>query len=94
MTLLVEGLSGFPLAEPLKTYARVFDLDEAPPLGPIDLILVDEPTNKLVMSVPVGCPAICVIRERPGVGTSSSWRLHVGVTDPRPLRLNGGALAD
>ena len=64
VTLLVEGLSGFPLAEPLKKYARVFDLDEAPPLGPIDLILVDEPTDKLVMSLPAGCPAICIIHKK------------------------------
>jgi len=54
VTLLVEGLSGFPLAEPLKKYARVFEMDEAPSLGPLDLILVDEPTDKLVMSLPAG----------------------------------------
>ena len=52
VTLLVEGLSSFPLAEPLKKYARVFEMDEAPQLGPIDLILVDEPTDKLVMALP------------------------------------------
>jgi hypothetical protein len=54
VTLVVEGLSAFPLAEPLKKYARVFEMDGAPSLGPIDLILVDEPTDKLVMSLPAG----------------------------------------
>jgi hypothetical protein len=48
VTLLVEGLSGFPLAEPLKKYAHVFELDEAPQLGTVDLVLVDQPTDKLV----------------------------------------------
>jgi glycosyltransferase involved in cell wall biosynthesis len=67
VTLLVEGLSGFPIAEPLKKYARVFELDEAPQLGPIDLILVDEPTNKLVMSLPVGSRAICIIHKKDSV---------------------------
>jgi hypothetical protein len=67
VTLLVEGLSAFPLAEPLKKYARVFDIDEAPALGPIDLILVDEPTDKLVMSLPAGCPTICVIHKKTAV---------------------------
>jgi len=67
VTLLVEGLSAFPLAEPLKKYARVFEIDEAPSLGPIDLILVDEPTDKLVMSLPAGCPTICVIHKKTAV---------------------------
>jgi hypothetical protein len=30
------------LGEPLKKYARVLEMDEAPQLGPIDLILVGE----------------------------------------------------
>lgn len=64
VTLLVEGLGAFPLAEPLKKYASVFEMDEARQLGPIDLILVDEPTDKLVMSLPTGCPAICVIHKK------------------------------
>ena len=64
VTLLVEGLTAFPLAEPLKKYARVFEMDEAPQLGPIDLILVDEPTDKLVMALPAGCSAICVIHKK------------------------------
>ena len=67
VTLLVEGLNGFPLNEPLKKYARVFEMDEASQLGPIDLILVDEPTDKLVMSLPAGCPAICVIHKKDSV---------------------------
>jgi len=67
VTLLVEGLSGFPLAEPLKKYARVFELDEAPQLGPIDLILVDEPTDKLVMSLPAEGRAICIIHKKDSV---------------------------
>jgi glycosyltransferase involved in cell wall biosynthesis len=66
-TLLVEGLSAFPLAEPLTKYARVFEMDDAPQLGPIDLILVDEPTDKLVMSLPAGCPAICIIHKKDSV---------------------------
>src|SRR5437868_3249772 len=37
VTLLVEGLSGFPLAEPLKKYAHVLELDEAPQLGTVDV---------------------------------------------------------
>ena len=41
VTLLVEGLSGFPLAEPLKKYAHAFELDEAPQLGTVDLVLLD-----------------------------------------------------
>ena len=64
VTLLVEGLGAFPLAEPLKKYASVFEMDVAPQLGPIDLILVDEPTDKLVMSLPTGCPVICVIHKK------------------------------
>jgi hypothetical protein len=44
VTLLVEGLSGFPLAEPLKKYAHVFELDEAPQVGTVDLVLVDQQT--------------------------------------------------
>ena len=67
VTLLVEGLSAFPLAEPLKKYARVFEMDEAPQLGPIDLILVDEPTDRLVMSLHTGCPVICVIHKKTAV---------------------------
>ena len=67
VTLLVEGLNGFPLTEPLRKYARVFEMDEASQLGPIDLILVDEPTDKLVMSLPAGCPAICVIHKKDSV---------------------------
>jgi hypothetical protein len=73
VTLLVEGLAAFPLAEPVKKYARVFEMDEAGQLGPIDLILVDEPTDKLVMSLPTGCPAICVIHKKTRGG------LHAGV---------------
>src|SRR5258708_11174620 len=67
VTLLVEGLSGFPLAEPLKKYAHVFELDEAPQLGTVDLVLVDQPTDKLVKSLPAGCPAICVIHKKDSV---------------------------
>ena len=67
VTLLVEGLSGFPLAEPLKKYARVFEMDDSPQLGPIDLILVDEPTDKLMMSLPAGCPAVCIIHKKDSV---------------------------
>jgi len=37
VTLLVEGLSAFPLAEPLKKYAHVLELDEAPQLGTVDV---------------------------------------------------------
>ena len=55
------------MTEPLKKYARVLELDEAPPLGAIDLILVDEPTDKLVMSLPAGYPAICVIHKKTAV---------------------------
>src|SRR5258708_24041758 len=61
VTLLVEGLSEFPLAEPLKEYSRVFEMDERAAVGPIDLILVDEPTYNLVMSLPAGCRTICLI---------------------------------
>src|SRR5262249_15853552 len=64
VTLLVEGLSAFPLAEPLRKYGRVLEMDDAPAVGPIDLILVDEPTDKLVMSLPAGCPAICIIHKK------------------------------
>ena len=67
VTLLVEGLSGFPLAEPLKKYAHVFELDEAPQLGTVDLVLVDQPTDKLVKSLPAGCPAICIIHKKDSV---------------------------
>ena len=67
LTLLVEGLSAFPLAEPLKEYARVLELDERPPLGPIDLILLDEPTDKLVASLPAGSPVVCVIHRKTSV---------------------------
>src|SRR5258708_36652013 len=64
VTLLVEGLSEFPLAEPLKEYSRVFEMDERAEVGPIDLILLDEPTDKLVMSLPAGCPTLCVIHRK------------------------------
>ena len=67
VTLLVEGLTAFPLAEPLKKYARVFELDDAPTLGATDLILVDEPTDKLVMSLPDGARAICMIHKKDSV---------------------------
>ncbi len=30
ITLLIEGLSAFPLAEPLKEYSRVSEMDERP----------------------------------------------------------------
>lgn len=67
VTLLVEGLSSFPLAEPLKQYARVLELDELPPLGPTDLILIDEPTDKLVALLPAGSPIVCVIHRKTSV---------------------------
>ena len=63
VALLVEGLGAFPLAEPLKKYASVFEMDEAPQLGPIDLILVDEPTDKLVMALPAGCQSASFTRK-------------------------------
>src|SRR6266702_1999866 len=59
VTLVVEGLSAFPLAEPLTKYARVLEMDEQPSVGPIDLILLDEPTDKLVASLPAGIPIVC-----------------------------------
>src|SRR5437660_10148640 len=61
VTLLVEGLSAFPLAEPLKKYARVLEMDEADLLGLIDLILVDAPTDKLVMYLLAISESCCVI---------------------------------
>jgi len=64
VTLLVEGLSEFPLAEPLKEYSRVFEMDERAEVGPIDLILLDEPTDKLVASLPAGSPIICIIHRK------------------------------
>lgn len=64
VTLLVEGLSAFPLAEPLMKYGRVLEMDEQPPVGPIDLILLDEPTDKLVASLPTGIPIICIIHRK------------------------------
>ena len=67
VTLLVEGLNAFPLTEPLKKYAHVLEMDEASQLGSIDLILVDEPTDKLVMFLPAGCPAICVVHKKTAV---------------------------
>jgi len=66
-TLLVEGLSAFPLAEPLKEYSRVLEMDERPPFGPIDLILLDEPTDELVASLPAGSPIICIIHRKTSV---------------------------
>jgi glycosyltransferase involved in cell wall biosynthesis len=64
VTLLVEGLSAFPLAEPLKKYSRVLDMDEQAQLEPIDLIVLDEPTDTLVASLPAGSPIICVIHRK------------------------------
>jgi glycosyltransferase involved in cell wall biosynthesis len=67
VTLLAEGLSAFPLAEPLKEYSRVLEMDEAPTVGPIDLILLDEPTDELVASLPAGSPIMCIIHRKTSV---------------------------
>src|SRR6266446_6532400 len=64
VTLLVEGLSAFALAEPLKEYSRVFEMDERAEVGPVDLILLDEPTDKLVASLPAGSTIICIIHRK------------------------------
>jgi len=66
-TLLVEGLSTFPLAEPLKRYASVSELNEGSLIEPIDLILLDEPSDRLVSLLPVGIPAICFIHKKTAV---------------------------
>lgn len=67
VSLLVEGLSAFPLAEPLREYARVSELNEGSPAGPFDLILLDEPTDRLVASLPAGIPIICFIHRKTSV---------------------------
>jgi glycosyltransferase involved in cell wall biosynthesis len=54
VTLLVEGLSAFPLAEPLKKYSRVLEMDEQAQLA----------TDTLVASLPAGSPIICVIHRK------------------------------
>src|SRR5258708_26136406 len=39
-------------------------MDEGAEVGPIDLILLDEPTDKLVASLPAGSPIICIIHRK------------------------------
>src|SRR5262249_14300558 len=67
VTLLVEGLSEFPLAEPLKEYSRVLEMEGQPQVGPIDLILLDEPTDRLVASLPAGSPVMWIIHRKTSV---------------------------
>jgi len=66
-TLLVEELSVFPLAEPLRKYARVSELNEESLAEPIDLILLDEPSERLMSFLPAGVPAICFIHRKTSV---------------------------
>jgi hypothetical protein len=64
VTLMVEGLQMFPLAEPLRRHCTVVDTDDRPDVGSVDLALVDEPSETLLRAIPSGVRTLCCVHKK------------------------------
>lgn len=64
MTLLVEGLAEFPIAEPLGRYCKVIDSTELAHWPRCDLVLLDEPSEALMAFLPKDCRVATIIHRK------------------------------
>jgi glycosyltransferase involved in cell wall biosynthesis len=64
VTLMVEGLRAFPLAEPLRRHCTVVDADNRREVGPVDLTLVDEPSQTLLRAIPPHVRTLCCVHKK------------------------------
>ncbi len=61
VTLAVEGASRFPLAQPMRRFCNVIDLLENSVPGNVDLVLIDEGSDRLLDVCPPGVPAFRIV---------------------------------
>jgi glycosyltransferase involved in cell wall biosynthesis len=61
VTLAVEGASRFPLIEPLQRFCRIIDPLENRVPENVDLVLVDEGSDRLLEYCPAGVPAFRIV---------------------------------
>jgi glycosyltransferase involved in cell wall biosynthesis len=64
VTLMVEGLHAFPLAEPLRRHCTVVDADDRRDVGSVDLTLVDEPSETLLRAIPSRVRTLCCVHKK------------------------------
>jgi hypothetical protein len=61
VTLAIEGMERFPLAEPMRRFCRIIDPRETALPADADLLLLDEGSDRLLESCPPAVPAFRIV---------------------------------
>jgi glycosyltransferase involved in cell wall biosynthesis len=61
ITLAIEGIDRFPISDPLRRLCRVIDPQQTPIPDDVDLVLLDEGSDRLLGSCPCGIPAFRIV---------------------------------